>query len=77
MTEFMNWLSAEKGFSPRTTRDVCSRLKRAQQFVNAKAPEDIVNSELEKNAEFNSLSFSVKSQLRRSIKLYAEYREIK
>ena len=77
MTEFMNWLSSEKGFSTRASRDVCSRLKRAQQFVNAKAPEDIIISELDKIVEFNELSFSVKSQLRRSVKLYAEYREIK
>jgi DNA (cytosine-5)-methyltransferase 1 len=73
--EFSNWLKLNKAFTDASASDVCSRLRR----VISICPMDL-ESELESNIfalgqkkEFKGLSASVKSQLKRSLKLYKEF----
>lgn len=71
--DFNLWLTSEKNYSDRAARDVQSRLKRALAFANHKIVSEETLPALEKNQEFRALSMSVKSQLRRAIRLYREY----
>lgn len=70
--EFKEWLKKEKGYSEKSARDVQSRLKRATTFLKDKEKENPI-AELENINEFKALSISVKSQLRKSIKLHNEF----
>ena len=70
---FIEWLIEKKGFTKRSAHDAQSRLKRVfaitgKQDIN---PNTLVD--LNKNETFLSLSMSVKSQLRRAVKLYSEF----
>jgi DNA (cytosine-5)-methyltransferase 1 len=55
--------------------DVASRLKRACMFVDVESdiPTEEIIFNLNKNNEFKELSYTVQSQLRRSIKLYKAF----
>lgn len=71
--EFKEWLVKEKQYSDRASRDVQSRIKRTLTLINESKISDNTLSKLESNLEFNEISISVKSQLRRAVKLYQEY----
>lgn len=72
--EFTQWLMNEKGFKDKAAHDVLSRLKRVQKLLNSeKIPDDVI-AKLEANSEFKEISMCVRSQLRRSAKLYIEYK---
>lgn len=59
----------------RASHDATSRLKRVQTVLGIKnIPTDVVQK-LECNEEFNTLTISVKSQLRRTARLYLEFME--
>lgn len=73
MEEFKNWLETEKQLSQRSARDVCSRLRRSKDIAGISKVSSKSVSNLEDIDEFNDLSSSVKSQLKRSIKLYLEF----
>lgn len=74
--DFKEWLITEKKYSERSSKDVLSRLRR----VNALLKEDIIdNATLDKLInleEFKSLSVSIRSQLKRAIKLNIEYTDV-
>ncbi len=70
---FNEWLEKEKGFSLRASHDAMSRLKRVQKLLETNEITAKSLDKLEKVAEFKTLSMSVKSQLRRTIRLYNEY----
>lgn len=73
MEKFKEWLIQEKGFSKKGSNDVISRLKRVYSILSiSEISKKSINS-LENNSEFKTLSMSVRSQLRRAIKLYDEY----
>lgn len=77
MKAFSEWLVETKCLTERSSRDVVSRLKRVLALINkSEITEDTLNM-LEKNSEFQLLTMSVKSQLRRSVRLYSEYNRIK
>lgn len=70
---FSEWLQKERGFTLKASHDAASRLKRVQTLMSTDAlPADVVE-QLEKKPEFKELSMCVKSQLRRTSKLYLEY----
>ena len=70
---FSEWLMKEKGFSHKASHDAESRLKRVLVLLGTdNVPKDAVTL-LENTAEFKMLSVSVKSQLRRTAKLYLEF----
>lgn len=72
--EFKDWLMTEKNYSDRASRDVQSRIKRALAFTDEAEISPETLSKIETNTEFKGLSMSVKSQLRRGIRLYNEYK---
>ncbi len=74
---FVEWLESNKSFTPKSAHDALSRIKRV---VELSGTEDISTDllpALEVNPDFKCLSVSVKSQLRRSIRLYTEYKGCK
>lgn len=73
---FRSWLANEHDYTARTTGNVISRLKRAAYILNVeRVPLDasIAIDALERRNKFKSLSVSVRSQLRKAIRLHAEY----
>ncbi len=75
--EFREWLIKEKQYSERASRDVQSRLKRALLLSGEKEITSETLAKIEANTVFKELSLSVKSQIRRAVKLYQEYLSIK
>lgn len=73
MVQFKQWLIHNKGLSDRSSNDVISRLKRVCKILNRSEISSDTVSALNQSSNFKALSTSVKSQLRRSIKLYEEY----
>lgn len=71
--EFSEWLEDVRGFSHKVSHDIVSRLRRVLQIVGKNKISKDTITVLETKGEFNSLSMCVKSQLRRSIRLYMEY----
>jgi hypothetical protein len=75
--EFLNWLRESKGLKKRSSNDVLSHLTRSSKFVDL-FEDDLTGEDLayllSKNEEFNGLSPTVKSHLRRSVRLYYEFK---
>lgn len=73
-TEFMDWLVVTHNFSKRTASDTVSRIKRADKIYKIS---DISNQlyfyKLQQTDEFNNLSVSVRSQIKRATGLYFDY----
>lgn len=64
------------GYTPAVVRDICSRAKRAdkiQEFYS----DDLYLYYLEKENKFQILSTSIKSQLRKAVRLYTDYTSLK
>ncbi len=72
---FKEWLTEEKGLSARVAKDVLSRLNRGKSFIDydSAMPIDEVLMLLERRPDFISLTRSVKSQIRRALRLHCEY----
>lgn len=73
--EFSSWLKLHKGFTEAVVKDVVSRLKRAETFCDMNWQADSASNvfSLSQSDGFGDLSVSVKSQLRRAVKLYVEF----
>lgn len=73
--EFSNWLKANKSYTDPSANNVSSRLRRALSFYEIDWKLDPCSTifSLEQTEEFKALTVSVKSQLRRAVKLYCEY----
>ena len=70
---FDEWLMNNKNFTEKSARDARSRLKRIQYLIGDTSIPDNILSILNNNSEFKRLTMSVRSQLRRTAKLYLEY----
>lgn len=74
--EFREWLTKMNEYTPRTAGNVISRLKRASRILDSKRvssdPLDMIHA-LERHQEFNSLTSSVRSQIRKAARLHAEF----
>ncbi|WP_407559611.1 hypothetical protein [Vibrio parahaemolyticus] len=75
---FSEWLNTKKGLQTNSSRDVVSRLKRCrtllpQNIVIEDIPADEVILYLERNDNFKHMSVTVRSQIKRAVKLYIEY----
>lgn len=77
MEEFKNWLCEQKNYTERSARDVCSRLKRVYLLLHKETIDKKTVDDLEINDEFKGLSMSVRSQLRKSVRLFLEYKNNK
>lgn len=75
MEGFENWLR-ERGISLKGSWDIVSRLRRLNKFfpvdVTVDFPYAVV--EMEKKDEYRALSRCVKSQIKRAMKLYYEFK---
>lgn len=73
--QFSSWLKSSKGFSEAAAKDVKSRLKRVQSICTVEDGGDLSTTLfiLGQQERFKTLSVSVRSQLRRAVKLYDEY----
>lgn len=74
LINFKLWLLDSTNYSERTISNIVSRFKRANSFVpwHSKA---IYQFELEQCDDFQKLSSTVRSQIKKSVKLYSEYEE--
>jgi len=78
--ELIEWLQEEKNLQERSARDVRSHLKRAEKFVDLSQSNldgDDLAYLLNKNPEFSNLSTSVRSHLRRAVRLLKEFERVK
>ena len=74
--EFIEWLQKEKNYKEKTSHDVVSRLKRVKQFLGSvDEPIEALNR-IESNKDFKCLTHSVRSQLRKALRLYDEYQKL-
>lgn len=72
ISEFRQWLTSNTTYSNRVVSNIVSRLNRADRMHPVR-PEEVYLFELEHNEEFKTLSVTVRSQLRKAVKLYLEY----
>lgn len=70
---FEDWLVTVKGYSRKASHDVLSRQKRVLNILGTKHLDLETLPILERNSEFLSLTMSVKSQLRRAVRLSLEF----
>lgn len=71
---FQEWLQTEKNMSVRSAHDVISRLKRVLLITDEETITEKSTEKLNASNSFSDCSMFIKSQLRRSISLYLEYR---
>lgn len=72
---FKNWLIATSEYSNATISNIVSRLKRADSMLEW-FDDDIYLFRLEQNCNYQQLSCSVKSQIKKAVKLYFDYVKI-
>lgn len=70
--EFKKWLQEKNKYTDASIKDIISRLRRANNILIFRN-EDIYLFRLEQCEEFQKASVSVKSQMRRAIRLYFQY----
>ncbi len=73
--EFIEWLQKEKNYKEKTSHDIVSRLKRVKQFLGTVDEPIVALNGIENNKDFKCLTHSVRSQLRKALKLYEEYQK--
>lgn len=69
---FKDWLISSTDYSQRTVSNIVSRLKRADNILSW-YDDEVYLFRLEKTTGFQNLSVTVKSQIKKSVKLYFEY----
>lgn len=72
---FDQWLKEKFNYIDKSARDVRSRVKRASKYIDPtkNVSDDELVFTMTQHPEFKILSMTVRSQLKRSIKLYREY----
>lgn len=74
---FLEWLCSTQTMSERTKRDTISRLKRANAISAVPSiPEAYYIFALEQLDDFKTLKPTVRSQIKRAVSLYADYRKM-
>lgn len=72
--EFRVWLTNKYIYSPAVVRDIVSRFKRADRILEFNS-DDAYQFRLEQKEIYKSLSVSVRSQIKKAVKLYQEYKK--
>lgn len=72
--DFKEWLKCEKKYTDRSASDILSRIKRVRKILNIKTVEENSEKILEEHDKFKDLSCSVKSQLRKALRLYRDFK---
>lgn len=70
--EFKGWLESNTNYSEASINDVVSRMVRADRIFEW-TPKETYVYYLERNEEFEKVSVSVKSQIRKAAKLYFDF----
>ncbi|MGN0495655.1 MAG: hypothetical protein ACI4GW_05455 [Lachnospiraceae bacterium] len=70
--EFKKWLDETTNYTKATKSNIVSRIKRADRIIPI-VVEDVYLFNLSNQPEFQDMSVSVKSQIRRAIRLYLEF----
>lgn len=72
---FKNWLISNKDYSTKSAGDVISRLNRIDMLIKLDLNDNEIKLVylLDSNAQFLQLSNTVRSQLRRAIRLYKDF----
>lgn len=76
MEDFKKWLQDSKHITHKVSMDNASRVKRALSILGTDNIAPCSLGDLETNDSFKALSVSVKSQIRRAVKLYIEFTEL-
>ncbi|HHX8355395.1 hypothetical protein J4H41_17830 [Vibrio alginolyticus] len=76
MRSFSEWLKSQTALTVNVINDTNSRLNRVKRIIGDVDSDDlnVLLEKLENEEAFLSLSRTVKSQLRRALKLYCEFR---
>lgn len=72
---FDEWLRKNLGYTDRSARDTRSRVKRASKYIDLTknvSKEELIFT-MTQHPDFRKLTTSVKSQLKRSVKLYLQF----
>lgn len=79
MNDFRTWLLLNTKLNKKSMSDVISRLRRASQFIDVfkQKDGDELLFKLGRKPKFKELEVSVKSQLRRAVRLYKQYEKNK
>lgn len=70
--EFKKWLMQKNKYTDASIKDILSRLRRANNILTFQN-DDIYLFKLNQCEEFQKISVFVKSQIRRSVRLYFQY----
>ncbi len=71
--DFSNWLSKNTPYSDAVISDTVSRMKRADNILPYNDSETY-SFYLERQDSFKALSVTVRSQIRKAVKLYSQFR---
>jgi len=73
---FRDWLVASKSLTKNSADDVVSRIKRAKNIMEIDVPLDVETLLFHFTAKpaFKTLTITVRSQLKRAVKLYKEFK---
>lgn len=71
---FAKWLEENTGYSSPVVRDTVSRIKRADGILSW-SDNEAYQFYLEREDRYKSLSVSVRSQLKKAVKLYQAFRK--
>lgn len=71
---FREWLQANTTYSPPVIRDTVSRLKRADSILEWN-DDEVYQFYLERTEEYKALSSTVRSQVKKAVKLYWQFRQ--
>ena len=70
--QFKKWLKENTTYSDAVISDMSSRIKRADSLL-AWYDEEVYQFYLEQNEQYKQLSVSVRSQIKKSVKLYRQF----
>lgn len=73
-TRFLEWLSTEKAMGARSAKDVVSRCARVNRLLSLEELEENTIGLLKENNDFQNSSTFVRSQLKRAVSLYIEFK---
>ena len=74
MITFYNWLINEKAMRNRSAKDVMSRIKRVEKIISSPGIDESTLEMLQSTDSYMNLSIFIRSQLKRAVTLYLEYR---
>lgn len=74
--QFAKWLEDNSSLSEKSARDVLSRLNRVSHFgAKLNESQNQILLKLNNNSDFQNLSITVRSQLRRAVRLYKQFKK--